>query len=46
MMKTERDNVKKKVWEKPKISILTIKKTQGGGLDSPPEQMTYNPFAS
>ena len=32
MMKTERDKLKKKVWEKPEIKTLSVKNTFGGTL--------------
>lgn len=42
MMKTERDQVKKKVWEKPVVFILSVKNTNGGTGGSDYEGAFYS----
>lgn len=41
MMKTEKDKVKKRVWEKPCLKVLSFNKTNGGGDPFIPESATY-----
>jgi len=46
MMKTERDKVKKKVWEKPGFKVLDFNKTYGskqGAIN--PESTSYTGFS-
>ena len=41
-MKTEKDKVKKRIWEKPKICSISLKNTHSGiGEFAPPEDATY-----
>lgn len=41
MMKTERDIVEKKAWEKPKVLVLSVKETNGGTIIGTPENTTF-----
>ena len=44
MMKTEKDKVKKKVWIKPEMIALPMKKTYGGGAVGT-EVTTFDPVS-
>jgi len=41
MMKTKRDKVKKKVWEKPRVNVVSIKETHTGLTPGPYEGGAY-----